>query len=116
MNKTVNDLFQQSKTDWLKEARDTARKLLRTRHHITIEDVLEITPLPKYLHRNTIGAVFNNEDFRAVGYTKSRRTAMHSRTIKMWSNMTVPDADITTGEWPKGWKNMRRSDSVMGIE
>lgn len=81
----MRDLFQKNREDWLLAARNTARKLLNSRLNITIEDVLEITPLPKYLHRNTIGKVFHDTDFVAVGYTLTRKPSSHSRVIRKWS-------------------------------
>ena len=85
MQTTIQDLFQVTKQQWLEEARDTARKLLQTRPHITIEDVLKITPLPNYLHRNTIGAVFKDRGFRAVGWVAAHKSTSNGRAIRQWS-------------------------------
>ena len=82
---TVPDLFQIDKVRWLDGARKVAYDLLKRRSTITIEDVLELYPLPKYLHRNTIGKVFQNEWFQHVGYTSSKRRISHGRTIRLWS-------------------------------
>jgi hypothetical protein len=80
---TMHDLFGKGREDWLETARHEARKLLRARQFITIEDVLDICPKPTYLHRNTIGSVFNN-DFVPVGFAKSRRTVSKGRWIRQW--------------------------------
>ncbi|HSW91468.1 MAG TPA: hypothetical protein VLG09_02385 [Candidatus Saccharimonadales bacterium] len=82
---TAQDLFNKSRTDWLDGARHVARKLLRQRHKITIEDVLAIYPRPKYLHRNTTGHVFRTEMFHAVGYTLARKPSSHHRVIRWWT-------------------------------
>jgi len=81
---TAQDLFQSSREQWLTIARRVALDLLKTRHTITIEDVLDISPRPKYLHRNTTGSVFKDERFSPVGYTTSKRLISHSRVIRLW--------------------------------
>lgn len=80
---SMNDLFQMGKEDWLEQARHEAKKLLRRRHVITIEDVLDVCPKPTYLHRNTIGSVFNG-DFVPVGFAKSKRLVSRGRWIRQW--------------------------------
>jgi hypothetical protein len=80
---SMNDLFRKGKEDWLQSARDEAKKLLKRRYSITIEDVLEVCPKPTYLHRNTIGSVFNG-DFVPVGFTKSKRLVSKGRYIRQW--------------------------------
>ncbi len=81
--KTVPDLFNREREAWLETARATARKLLRTRYFITIEDVLTICPRPQYVHRNTTGRVFNG-DFIPTGWKKSTRPLMNSRQVRTW--------------------------------
>lgn len=80
---SMNDLFQKGREDWLEEARHEAKKLLSRRYMVTIEDVLDVCPKPAYLHRNTIGSVFNS-DFVPVGFTKSRRAVSKGRWIRQW--------------------------------
>lgn len=83
---TVPSLFQDTKKTWIEGARATARRLLRNRYQITIEDVLAEFPLPKYLHRNTIGTVFQDREmFQAKGFTVSRRRISHGRAIRYWT-------------------------------
>lgn len=81
----MSDLFKVQKIEWLEKARQTAKDLLKTRDKITIEDVLEVCPLPKFLHRNTIGAVFTRQEFDSVGIVYSRRKSSHRRLIRQWS-------------------------------
>lgn len=81
---TVQDLFNKTRDQWLNGARVVAKNLLKTRHTITIEDVLELYPRPKYLHRNTTGSVFKDEWFTPIGYTLSKRTISHKRVIRLW--------------------------------
>lgn len=82
---TVPDLFNKTREQWLNGARNVAFQLLKTRTKITIEDVLELYPRPKYLHRNTTGSVFKNEWFQAIGYTASKRKQSHGRVIRLWT-------------------------------
>lgn len=81
---TVPDLFQRTREQWLNGARKVAYNLLQTRHTVTIEDVLELYPRPKYLHRNTTGSVFKDPWFQPLGYVTSRRTISHGRVIRTW--------------------------------
>ena len=83
MAQTMLDLFQKTREQWLQEARDAAHKLLTSRDWVTIEDVLEVCPKPTYIHRNTIGRVFN-DTFRHVGFTKSKRAVSKGRWIQQW--------------------------------
>lgn len=82
--KTVQDLFKQEKQAWLEDARSAARKLLENKPFITIEDVLEITPRPQYVHRNATGSVFKGEDFIATGWMPSKRLSMNGRHVRRW--------------------------------
>lgn len=82
---TMQDLFGQSREAWLESARNQARKLLAEKPYITIEDVLENCPRPTYVHRNVTGNVFN-EEFKPVGFAKSRRTVSKGRWIRQWSS------------------------------
>lgn len=86
---TVPDLFQRTREQWLNGARNVAFNLLKTRHTVTIEDVLELYPRPSYLHRNTTGHVFKDAWFQPIGYTLSKRTVSHGRVIRLW---TLSDA------------------------
>lgn len=91
---TMPDLFNQSREQWLEGARHTARQLLRRRRTITIEDVLEIFPRPKYLHRNTTGNVFRNEMFHPVGYTLAKKLTSHGRVIRLWTLSDLYDNSV----------------------
>lgn len=82
--KTMADLFKQQRSEWLDSARATAKKLLRGKYFITIEDVLAINPRPQFVHRNTTGLVFNHSDFVNFGMARSTRPAMNGRMIMRW--------------------------------
>lgn len=86
--KTVPELFQKTKEDWLLQARKVAQELLYERDHITIMDVLQVCPFPDYLGRkarNTIGNVFKDTIFRPIGYTVATTPASHAHVIRIWT-------------------------------
>lgn len=82
---TAQDLFKNTKQQWVDECRMVARKLLKVRNTITIENVLKECPRPKYLKPNATGGIFQHEDFTAVGYTMARKPSSHGRVIRVWS-------------------------------
>lgn len=87
---TMPSLFAETKQTWIEGARIKARKLLEHKQRITIEDVTRDYPLPDYLHRNTIGAVFNSKEFESVGFTTAQNPAARGHVIRYW---TLKDAD-----------------------
>ena len=83
---TVTDLFQISKKEWVFDARQTMRCLLHDgKPYVTSDDVWRSCPLPDYLHKNTVGSIFNQREFKHVGYTKSTRAAANGRVIQKWA-------------------------------
>jgi hypothetical protein len=82
---TINSLFEQTKESWLEEARGVARKLLASKPYITIDDVTAECPLPGYLHKNSIGGVFQTKDFRVVGYGLSTKPSRNGGLIRKWA-------------------------------
>lgn len=79
----IQDMFQDSREQWLLECRKTARELLKTNDSITIEDVTKIMPRPTFLHRNLAGRVFNDE-FEAIGFSKALHKEAKGRWIRTW--------------------------------
>lgn len=84
--KTVPDLFKAQRHEWLEECRTEARRLLTARpgREITVEDVLELCPRPTYIHRNSIGGIFRDDDFRSSGWTQARKASSNKRWIMKW--------------------------------
>lgn len=78
-------LFQREKEAWLERARKEARKQLRRKPTITIEDVLKKCPRPEYIHRNTTGSVFQDVAFVATGWRPSKRPLMNGRQVRVWA-------------------------------
>lgn len=79
------DVFKDAKQEYIEKAQKVARDLLMRRDTITIEDVTAVCPLPKHLHRNTLGRVFHNPIFRSVGYTAAKRREARGHVIKIWT-------------------------------
>lgn len=98
------DLFKASKVEWLEKAREAARKLLERKEYITSEDVTFICPLPRFLHRNTIGGVFHHPDFQVVGVTFAKRPTSNKRLIRKWAlkNPPVPHKSFSGVEYDRG--------------
>lgn len=78
------DLFKSQKQDWIDEARKVAHQLLKKQYSVTIEDVLRVHPLPKFLHRNTIGTVFSQSEFSKIGYAPAKKLSSHGRILGVW--------------------------------
>lgn len=81
---TMLEVFNREKKEWLEECRAAARKLLCDRPFVTIEDVLKECPRPKHIHPNITGHVFNDTDFKPVGWLPSKRPAMNGRYVRTW--------------------------------
>ena len=86
MNTNVAKMFHRDAEEWLEEARLAAEAIIEDRGQCTIEDVLNVKPLPNHLHRNTIGNVFKDHDrFRPIGYALAKKTSSHKRVIRIWT-------------------------------
>lgn len=82
------DLFRSMKQEWLMGARATAHQLLKHREYITAEDVTVLCPLPKYLHVNLIGRLFQDEAFQVVGVTTARLPKARGHLLRKWALKT----------------------------
>ena len=80
---TVQERFSFDKDDWLAQCRETATRLLRQQDTVTVEDILLLCPKPEYLHRNTIGSIFNS-NFIPVDFVKAKHKAAKGRWIRTW--------------------------------
>lgn len=79
----MSDVFSLQKEGYLKTCRKVARELLRNKETVTIEDITKLVPRPAYLHRNTLGSVFNNE-FVPVDFVKAKHSEAKGRYIRTW--------------------------------
>jgi hypothetical protein len=109
------DIFQKQKQQWIEEAREVAHKLLKKRYSITIEDVLAVHPLPRFLHRNTIGSVFNQGEFKRLSYEPAKKVSSHGRIISVWTEKLQSDFEAEDKELPKNWRRMRKP-AMLGSE
>ncbi len=82
--RTIQDVFKSERQAWLDDARAEARRQLKRKPIITIEEVLANCPRPQFLHKNATGNVFKHEDFIPVGWRKSQRPAMNGRYVRTW--------------------------------
>lgn len=82
---TVPQLFRVEAQEWVAGARKVAQDLLLEHPTITILDVLEVHPLPKYLKKNIIGHVFKDEVFMKQGIMRSPVPVANGHFIHRWS-------------------------------
>lgn len=82
----------------------TAKELLQHREYITSEDVTAACPLPRYLHRNTIGGIFQHPDFQVAGVAFARKASSNSRLIRKWvlKNPPLPQKWVSRVEYDRG--------------
>lgn len=66
---------------WVQKARQKAIEHARIYGTVTSDDVHQICPMPKELHVNSMGAVFNTSELKLIRYEKSQREKSHSRVI-----------------------------------
>ena len=74
-------LFEQTRGDWLTEAREVARRLAAENGEVTINDVRAICPPPKEIDGRVMGAVFTRKDFIRIGFQNSDRKECHGRPV-----------------------------------
>jgi|GEM_PF-2443505 len=78
--------------DFVRSARNIARKLAEMNGQVTMDDVREVFDklaiAPR--HCNSFGAVFKSKEFCCIGRTKSRLTSNHAREIKIWKLAATP--------------------------
>lgn len=85
---SFNGLLEREKTGWLEETRQLLIKELRAgKPFVTSDDAWRLNPLPTYLHKNTVGKLFDTR-FTTVGFTISRRKEAKGRTIRQWKLRT----------------------------
>ena len=81
---TTKDLFGGNRTAFVNECRTVARKLLKQRPCITIDDVREYVQLPEYMNPLVFSQVFRDDEFETCGYTVSERRASKARLLCKW--------------------------------
>lgn len=105
----ATNLFSEQKTAWITEARQVAHLLLKKQYSITIEDVMRVHPLPRFLHRNTIGNVLSSGEFKRIGYRPALKTSSHGRVISVWTEKLQSDTAVVFDEpLPKNYRRIAR--------
>lgn len=66
---------------WLMDARGHAHRIAREMGHVTIDDVRDVCPPPKFADPRVMGAVFKGGTFTRIGWRGSLRTRCHGRPI-----------------------------------
>jgi len=83
MVQTQLGFMEETKTNYLDEARATAKRLLRSRMSVTTDDIWEHFPPPKIVNAKIMGQVFRHPDFKATGqFVATRRASSHGRYIQ----------------------------------
>lgn len=81
----VMETFEETRGDWLTQARAAAKKLLAIHATITIEDVRAVCPPPDDIDPRVMGAVLRTgPDFVKVGYRTSERPESTGRQIAIF--------------------------------
>lgn len=74
------------KSQYLEDARATAKRLLRFRPYITTDDIWQNCPPPKTVNSKIMGQVFRHRDFKGTGeFTPTRRASSHGRYIQRFA-------------------------------
>lgn len=78
------DLFEKTRSEFLANARWTARILLEHQPTVTSDDIRRHIQLPEGISCKCWGAVFSTEEFEKIGYTQTKIKTSHGRPIAIW--------------------------------
>lgn len=96
------DALETNRRPFIEEARAVARKLLKYRKSVTIDDVRAVLPPPEGVDPRVMGAVFKASEFESVGWTTSKRKECHKRPIQRFRLKTpAPVTDDEDDEEPE---------------
>jgi len=76
------EALEQSRAEYLIQARMVAHRIAKLKKVITINDVREVCPPPSEVDPRVMGAVFNTSDWEPVGFHLSARA--HGRIVRKW--------------------------------
>lgn len=88
----VLPLFEQTRSDWLTEARAAARKIAAENGEVNINEVRAICPPPKDIDGRVMGAVFTRKEFVRIGFQNSDRKECHGRPVCIFALKGVAHA------------------------
>ncbi|AOG02832.1 hypothetical protein [Bosea sp. RAC05] len=77
----IQPKLEAARRDWLVEARKIALHLGRTIGQVTADDVRKLIAIPKGVDGRVMGVLFNDGNWRCVGYRRSTRTECHHRPV-----------------------------------
>ena len=81
---SAHDVFEITRTDFLVNARATARRHALNHGTVTIDDDRRFPPLPDGMSPNVFGAVFRSRQWECVGFEPRTRVSAHARTIRRY--------------------------------
>ena len=79
--KTVAPHFEQTRGEYLAEARYYARLIAKEKSFVTVNDIRAVCPPPPHMDGRILGAVFNRADWERIGYVENPRKTAHGRPI-----------------------------------
>lgn len=79
--KTVAPHFEQTRAEYLAEARHYARLIAKERPFVTVNDVRAVCPPPPHMDPRVMGAIFNRSDWERIGYIENPRKVCRGRPI-----------------------------------
>ncbi len=79
-------LFEMTRREFLEHCRWVAKRVAQNRlsRQATIDDVREQVKLPYGIDGRVFGAVFNTDQWEAIGFTKSKQKINHGRPITVF--------------------------------
>lgn len=79
--RTVLPWFEESRADWLANAREVALQLGEWFPEVTIDDVRILCPPPANVDPRVMGAVFLRKHWELLRHERSNRAACHNRPV-----------------------------------
>lgn len=75
------DALEDTRAEWLAEARVQARNIADRHGSVTINEVRAAVPIPSGVDPRVAGAVFRGGDWVCLGYVSSARRTSHGRPV-----------------------------------
>jgi hypothetical protein len=78
-------LLEQTRAEYLQDAREAAMRLGEQHDQVTIDDVRAVCPPPAGIDPRVMGAVFRGRLWKAVGFVSSTRATCHRRPVRLFA-------------------------------
>lgn len=90
-------LFEQARAELLAHSRWVAKRIANSRitRQVTIDDIREQVKLPYGVDGRVFGAVFNTDEWEAVGFARSKQKVNHGRPITIFRLKTAEPNQAT---------------------